>query len=541
MTADEIIDRMKTMIGDRSNFSARWQDCADYGMPGNNQITNKHAPGAKRVDTFQTVGENCIIQLAAGLYSYMFPTDSKAFALKINNEKFAENEDVKQWLHNVTDILHLHMIQSNFREAFFELLKSLGLFGTGCFQCEKGLKGQVLNFINFYMGEIYIDVDSRWNIDTVFRQFEYTARQAEQEFGRENLGEKVSIALDDPKKINDKFKFIYATYPRKGADGKNKDPLTMDYEVKYVSEDDKKIVKESGTPELSMQVSRFDRDATEKYGRSPMMKMLSDIQMLSEMKMVRIKAWEKMCDPPIVLPDDGSIWPLATQPGGVIHKATGGDDPFWFEFKGDLNKLNEAIDQTTKDIKDGFFISLFELPEQGVQMTATEVIQRAEQKMRTLTPIIGRLQSEHFNPMIHRMIRILGEAGVLPVMPEELMEAEYSIEYLGRLALALKSLESQGFIMTMDQLKVAFGELDRTEYLDNFDIDKASRNLARNNGVPATWLKNEDTVKAEREQQMKAAQQQAAMEQLPGLAKAAADAGKAPERGSLTERTLNAA
>jgi len=541
MTADEIIDRMKTMIGDRSNFSARWQDCADYGMPGNNQITNKHAPGAKRVDTFQTVGENCIIQLAAGLYSYMFPTDSKAFALKINNEKFAENEDVKQWLHNVTDILHLHMIQSNFREAFFELLKSLGLFGTGCFQCEKGLKGQVLNFINFYMGEIYIDVDSRWNIDTVFRQFEYTARQAEQEFGRENLGEKVSIALDDPKKINDKFKFIYATYPRKGADGKNKDPLTMDYEVKYVSEDDKKIVKESGTPELSMQVSRFDRDATEKYGRSPMMKMLSDIQMLSEMKMVRIKAWEKMCDPPIVLPDDGSIWPLATQPGGVIHKATGGDDPFWFEFKGDLNKLNEAIDQTTKDIKDGFFISLFELPEQGVQMTATEVIQRAEQKMRTLTPIIGRLQSEYFNPMIHRMIRILGEAGVLPVMPEELMEAEYSIEYLGRLALALKSLESQGFIMTMDQLKVAFGELDRTEYLDNFDIDKASRNLARNNGVPATWLKNEDTVKAEREQQMKAAQQQAAMEQLPGLAKAAADAGKAPERGSLTERTLNAA
>jgi len=541
MTADEIIDRMKTMIGDRSNFSARWQDCADYGMPGNNQITNKHAPGAKRVDTFQTVGENCIIQLAAGLYSYMFPTDSKAFALKINNEKFAENEDVKQWLHNVTDILHLHMIQSNFREAFFELLKSLGLFGTGCFQCEKGLKGQVLNFINFYMGEIYIDVDSRWNIDTVFRQFEYTARQAEQEFGRENLGEKVSIALDDPKKINDKFKFIYATYPRKGADGKNKDPLTMDYEVKYVSEDDKKIVKESGTPELSMQVSRFDRDATEKYGRSPMMKMLSDIQMLSEMKMVRIKAWEKMCDPPIVLPDDGSIWPLATQPGGVIHKATGGDDPFWFEFKGDLNKLNDAIDQTTKDIKDGFFISLFELPEQGVQMTATEVIQRAEQKMRTLTPIIGRLQSEYFNPMIHRMIRILGEAGVLPVMPEELMEAEYSIEYLGRLALALKSLESQGFIMTMDQLKVAFGELDRTEYLDNFDIDKASRNLARNNGVPATWLKNEDTVKAEREQQMKAAQQQAAMEQLPGLAKAAADAGKAPERGSLTERTLNAA
>lgn len=523
ITAEELINRMQTMEADRSNFSSRWQDCADYGTPGNNQVTLKHAEGQERPDSYQTVGENSIIQLASGLYSYMFPTDSKAFALKIDNEELAKKDNVKQWLHKVTDILHIHMVQSNFREAFFELLKSLCCFGTGCFSCERGKRDQILNFINFFMGEIFVDVDSRWNIDTVFRKYKYTARQAEQEFKRGNLGPKVALALDDPKKINDKFEFIYATFPRTDIDPAKKDDLSKPYAVYYVSVEDKKIVKEGGSPEFSMQVPRFDRDAAEKYGRSPMMKMLPDIKMLSEMAVVRIKAWEKMCDPPIVTESDSSIWPLATQPGGVIQKDPNSADPTWFEFKGDISTLNEAIEQIKKDIKDGFFISLFELPEQGVQMTATEVIQRAEQKMRTLTPIIGRLQSELFNRLIHRMIRILGEAGALPEQPPELKDADYSIEYLGRLALALKSLESQGFVMTMEQLKLAFGEVGRLEYMDNFDIDKASRNLGRNNGIPATWLKNEKLMKAEREQRAAEAKEQAAMEQLPDAAKALAD------------------
>ena len=41
-------------------------------------------------------GENDIIQLASGLYSYMFPTDAKAFALKVDNELLDGEDEVKQ-------------------------------------------------------------------------------------------------------------------------------------------------------------------------------------------------------------------------------------------------------------------------------------------------------------------------------------------------------------------------------------------------------------------------------------------------------------
>ncbi len=36
----------------------------------------------------------------------------------------------------------------------------------------------------------------------------------------------------------------------------------------------------------------------------------------------------------------------------------------------------------------------------GPQMTATEVVQRNEEKMRLLGPVLGRLQSEHDSELI---------------------------------------------------------------------------------------------------------------------------------------------
>lgn len=537
MTADEIIQRMKQMVSRRTNFSNLWQECEDYG-PGVSHITTQGTSGQARTDTFQAVGENSIVQLAAGLYSYMFPTDHKAFTLKVDNEELAENDNVKQWLHAVTDILHTHLIQSNFREAFIENLKSDVQFGTGCLHVERG-KLQVLNFINFFMGNIYVDVDSRMNVDTVFRYFDYTARQAEQDFGRENLGPKVLKALDDSKRMFDKFKFIYATYPRKDADGKNTDPLSMDYAVIYVCEDDRKIVKESGSPEFPMQVSRFDRVADNMYGRGPMMKELPDIRMLSDMKAVRIKCLEKMADPTLVAPDDGSLWPLSTEPASVMYMTPGGEKPFWFEFKGDISTLNEAINDLTKEIKDGFFLGLFEIPEDRTIKTATEIMKRAEMKLRGLTPIVGRQQSEKFNPLIHRMIRILSEIpGALPGLPEELIGIEYSVEYLGKLALVLASLESEGLVVTMQQLRESFGEED-TGWMDNFDKDRISRDMARNNAVPANWLKDVDLRDEERQIRAEAEQKQRELEQAQIMAAAAKDGGKAPEKGSATERILN--
>jgi len=559
MEALELLSRLEQYKSDRGNFPNLWQECADYGMPGNRQYTTKQSPGQQQDDTFQTVAETCIIELAAGLYSYMFPTDSKAFILAVDDEELSENDNVKQYLSKVTDTIHTYLTQSNFRHTFFEFLKSLCGIGTACFYSGPGkkrnggaFKKSAINFHSFHMSTVHIDIDDEEDVDTVFREFEYTAKQAVQKFGKDKLGELVLTAYADPKQMSSKkFTFLHACFPNDEADGKNTDALTMDYISYYVSVEDKLIIKQkefdhSGEPQNPYQIVRFDKDALEKLGRSPMMKMLSDVKMLSQLRFIRVKAWDKMCDPPLVLPDDGSIWPLSTAPGSVLHILPNGEKPFWFEFKGNLAGINDAIDKTTTDIKDGFFLDLFDLPQDDSVRTATEILARMEQKLRKLTPIIGRLQSELFNLLVERIISVLGEAGKLPEIPEELVGKDtIKIEYLGKIALVLKALEVQGFVITMEQLmpiiekQGAEGAIE--QIIDNFDLDKTSRSVARANGVPATWIRDIDEVNAMREQKAEQQKLLQMAEQLPNMANAYASGGKAPEDGSISEGLMNAA
>jgi len=549
MTAEEILTIQEDFETDRTNWDSSWQDCGNYGMPQNSQITTKKAKGqAAIIDLFDTTAEESNIQLAAGLYSYMFPTESRAFILEIDDDELNENDEVKQWLEKVTKIIHKYLVSSNFRQAFFEFLKSLGCYGTACLYEEKGKKIPI-TFICHHMAGIYISQNSDGIIDTIHRTFEYTARQAVQEFGIENLSEDIVTAYNTPRKKNKKFKFLHAVFPREEYDHEKDDPVNMPFVSVYIDRRAKKYIgKKSGYPELPYQVDRFDKDSLEVYGRSPMMKKLPDIKMVNTMQKTRIKGWEKQVDPPILLPDDGSIWPMATKPGGVIFYRSGGDKPEYWEFKGSLKEMEAAILTVQQAIQKGFFLDMFDPLVDRQNMTATEVMARVEQKMRFLTPIIGRLQSELFNPMIHRIIGILSKRkkikadgsteSLLPEMPEVLSEQDFSVMYLGRLALALRTLETEGLAKTLMEWAPLAGLSD---WLDNLDTDMAFRDSSRNNGMPATWLKEIDKVKAdrlEREQKLQAQQMVAA---APEIAKAAKAGGTAPEEGSITKGMMDAA
>ena len=539
MNAEDIIKRMGIMETDRAPWDTVFQDCGDYAMPQNSQITTKKGKGQKsNVDLFDTTMEESNIQLAAGLYSYMFPTsdEGRAFALEVDDEEVAEIDEVKQWLEKTTKTVHKYLISSNFRQAFFEFLKQLGCYGTACLYEEKGKKVPI-TFINYHIADIFIASNSDGIIDTVFRRFEYTARQAVQEFGKENLGEKINKAYENLKTMDKKFKFIHAVFPRVEYDPSKDDPNNMKFASIYVSRDEKKIISESGYEELPYHIDRFDKDAMEDYGRSPTMKKLPDAKMVNRMQKTRIKGWEKQVDPPVLLPDDGSIWPLATKPGGVIHYRAGGEKPEYWQFKGNLQTMEDAIASVQESIKRGYFLDKFDPLIDRQNMTATEVMARVEQMMRFLTPIIGRLQSELFNPMIERIIKILGKQRKLGDMPPELAEKEVSIMYLGRIALSLRTLETEGFTKTLTEWGPLIEILD---FMDNLDTDLAFRDSSRNNGMPATWLKDIEMVQQERQARIEAQQRQEMMQQLPEIAKAAKAAGTKPEEGSLTEMATNA-
>jgi hypothetical protein len=541
MNAQQIIDLVNKLGANRSNFEAQWQECADYGMPTSNQITVKSAAGHTKMDLFDTTAEECIIKASAGLYSYMFPADNKAFILKVDDEALNDADAVKQWLAKVTDIIHDYFIKSNFRKAFFQFLKSLLCFGTAVLYIDKGKKTPI-NYICRHVKGLYFTEDPEGNVDQVFYKFEFTAHQAIMEFGRENLDERILTAENE--RPTDTFEFIHAIYPRdpKEVDEESIDKLKMRYAEKYIDVMNKKEVEEGGHPEMPYIIDRFDKGELEQYGRSPMMKKLPDVKMINKMKKTRIKAWEKMTDPPVIVPNDGSIWPLATQPGGVIFKRPDADDPTYFEFKGNLQGMEEAILDVRNEIRMGFFVDIFEPLVDHKNMTAFEVDERKQEKLRSTIPVVGMRQSETFNPLIHRTIGVLMRANKIPPVPQELADAEYSIQFLGQIALSLKTLEVLGWMKVMEQI-TPLAEMGLTDLvqnvLDNYELDLIYRDSARNNGMSGTWLKDKKKVMQERGERAQAQQQQMLMQAAPDLTKAMANAGKAPEPGSPAEMLMN--
>ena len=553
LDADELIAIQERFESDRTYYESNWQDAADYGMPNQNQITRKDSPGATRPDLYDTTAEDSNIQLAAGLYSYLFPTDTtKAFVIQIDDSRLNDIDEVKQWCDKVTTVLHYHLIQSNFRQAFFEFLKSMSCYGPGCLYEEKGLNTPIV-FQCHHISGVYFDLNFDGIADTVSIERNITARQAVQKF-KDNLdtvGELVRQAAESSKTWNKKFEFIHFVMPRteyeRKSDGTHKDdPLNMPIASIWVNRTEKCKVSEDGFPEMPYQISNFDRDPNEVYGRSPMVKCLPDIRMVNHLQKALIKGSEKQVDPPVILPDDGSIWPLATQPGGVIYKRVGSDSPEWFKFEGDLTTLEKAILRTQQKIQKGFFLDMFDPLVDRQNMTATEVMARIEQKIRFLTPIIGRLQSDLFNPMIHRMMGILGRQtdektgqSLLPPIPEVLAGKNYHVMYLGRLALAMKTLETEGLVKTLTQWSPLF-EANDLSPLDNLDKDIAFRDSLRNNGTPATWIKNTEERDAIRQAQAEAQAQKEMVEQAKTASNAARNLSKQVEEGSPLEMIANA-
>ena len=538
-SAKEHIERMKRLETDRANFDAQFQDCADYVMPQNSQIISERASGEVRMDLFDTTGEESNIQLAAGLYSFMFPTETRAFALEVDDEELQKNDDVKQWLDSTTKTIHKRLISSTFREAFFEYLKSLGCFGTACLYEEKGKKTPIV-FINYFIRDIYIIRNSDGDVDSVYRRFKFSARQAHQEFGIENLGTKVQTAYKDLSNRDKKFEFLHIVQPREDRDDNADDSKNMPWSSEYISRDESEFVtnSEGGYEEFPYQVSVFDKDSLEDYGRSPTMKKLPDIRMANALKKIRIKGWDKMVDPTMLVKDDGSVWPLTTKPGGVVFYRD--EKPEWWKFEGNLSEINSAITETEQTIQRGYFVDMFDPLIDRQNMTATEIMARVEQKLRFLTPIIGRLQSGLFNPMINRIIGILGRQEKLPDMPPELSEKEFSIMYLGRLALALRTIETEGLTKTLQEW-APLNDMGIVEWLDHIDIPVAFRDSARNNGVPATWLRSEDGVQQIQADRAAQQAQQQMLEAAPDLAKAYKSVSGKPEEGSPAEEIVNAA
>ncbi len=504
-------DRLKT---GRQNWETHWQEVADYMQPRKADVTKTRSKGDKRTEQiFDSSPIQAVELLAASLHGMLTNPSTPWFSLRYKDEGLDADDEAKLWLEGVTETMYTAFNRSNFQQEIFELYHDLITFGTAAMFIEED-QNDLLKFSTRHINEIYVTENDKGRIDTVYRRFKITLRAAAQQFGG-GLSEEAKRKVDkDP---FDEIDILHAVYPRQDFNPAKKDKQNMEFESVYLEYKNGNELSVGGFVEFPFVVPRYLKASHEIYGRSPAMTALPDVKMLNEMSKTTIKAAQKQVDPPLLVPDDGFLLPVRTVPGGLNFYRSGTRDRIEPLNIGANNPLGLNMEEQRRNaIREVFYVNQLML-QQGPQMTATEVIQRNEEKMRLLGPVLGRLQSELLKPMIDRCFAILLRNNQFAQAPEFLSGQDIEIEYVSPLAKAQKSTELTSITRAIEIL----GSLANVApVFDYINFDALVKHVADLVGVPQKVLKLQSQVNAEREQQAQLAEQQAQMQQMQQVAEA---------------------
>jgi hypothetical protein len=226
-----------------------------------------------------------------------------------------------------------------------------------------------------------------------------------------------------------------------------------------------------------------------------------------------------------MVPDDGFMLPVRTTPGGLNFYRSGTRDRIEPLNIGANNPLGEhMLEQRRQAIRSAFYVDQLTLGT-GPQMTATEVIQRTEEKMRLLGPVLGRLQAELLRPLINRCFAILSRQKAFQPAPVALRDGSIDIGYVSPLAKAQRTGDVQS-ILQMIEFLLPLTQFD-PGVVDYLDMDGLAKHIIKVTGTPATVVRGDGEVSGIREQRAQQQAQQAEMAQISQVAEAAGAAAPA--------------
>jgi len=499
-----IVSRFEYLEGQRANWDSHYQELADYMLPRKADIVRKRARGEKRMELiFDGTALQSVDLLASSLHGMLTSGATPWFHLTLKDDELGRDEEVQAWLEDTSSRMMRAITMSNFETEVHEMYVDLVVFGTGCMFVEMDKKS--MRFSTRHISEFYVAEDQFGIVDTVFRKYVLPARQAVQRFGIENVSTFIQKRFE--KKPDEEVTVLHCVMPRKERDPTKQDNKNMPFASMYICMETKMVMQESGFQEFPYVVPRFLKATGEVMGRSPAMVALPDVKMLNLMSKTIIQAAQKLIDPPLLVPDDGFLLPVRTQPGGLNFFRSGTRDT--------ITPLNTGAnipiglnmeEQRRSAIRSAFYVDQL-LTGGSPNMTATEVVQRQEERMRVIGPVLGRLMNEMLRPMIDRVFALMLRADMLAPPPEILQGIDVDVEYVSPLARAQKSSSLNS---TMKALEILLPLAQALPVADHINADGLVNHVMDSLGVPKKVVKPQSEVDASREEQ--AAQQQAMME-----------------------------
>jgi hypothetical protein len=516
--------RLGGLLVDRMSWWTHWREIADYMIPRRyrwlvspNQASRGTAINQRIIDNTATRAGRV---LAAGMMSGITSPGRPWFRLTLDDADLAAFGPVKVWLDEVTRRMLTVYAESNFYTSLGTVYEDLAFFGTGNMIIYEDFE-DVIRCYTSCAGEYFLANSDRLAVDTMYRQFVLSMKQIASKFGEENCSEDVRSAVrTGGAMLTRELMIAHAIEPNddqlQGMKGFRGMPYREVYWEWGRSSD--RVLSWRGFHECPFIAPRWSISGNDAYGRGPGMDALGDVKQLQVEQKRKAQAIDKIVNPPMVADIQLQNQPASILPGGVTYVASLANDKPGFrpayEVKPQLGEMLEDIKEVQSRIDRTFFVDLFMMLAQmeGVQpRNDMEMMERKEEKMIQIGPVIERFENEALDPAIDRTFNIMLRAKLLPPIPRELKGQFIKAEYVSILSQAQKAAMTAGIERLMTFVG-RVGSVDPSAF-DNIDTDETIEEYADMIGVPAKLVRPIADVMKLRKQRADAQAQQAALAQ----------------------------
>ena len=446
-----ITRRMKALEEKRRPYEVRWQQIRDYQLPFVGEFENtpdKTSPARRRdLKIAHGITWRCAQIFAAGVMSGLTPPSRQWFKFVFSDPNLNANIDALKVLDERYEIVNSVLSRSNFYDSANVVYLELP-FG----QCPLAIFYDAQNGIRFQpqtIGTYYLDVDGFGRVNTFARKMDMTIGQIIDCFGFEALNENMRQQYQESSDYTKKYTVCWLVEPNTDRLPGKIDNLNMPYRSMYWLENtpEDEFLYVGGFEEWAIPVARYLVSGLEPYAKGPGWFAEGDSKMLQMLKKDALTAVELSIKPPMQ-------GPASLMNNGGVNLVPGGmttvDDAMQQTVK-PLFNVNLAIQDvrveiaaTEESIKRAYSADLFLMLENvdNSRMTAREVMERTQEKLQQLGPVVERMQNEFLSPAINRVYNILERSGAFPPIPEELQdvlnEQDIRVDYISPLAQAQK-------------------------------------------------------------------------------------------------------
>lgn len=396
---------------------------------------------------FDSTAADANERLASNLrFTLMDVNDDNWFGLSSGDDTLDENYYYKEWLRETTRRINKAFYTSGLGLIAHELFLDLPALCMGAMYIEEGRPGGAPFSINsIHLKNITVGEDANEKPNSWYVEYEYTAQQAQERFGFENLSLKVQKQLDDGNQF-DKSKYLHIVKPRVLAEQRGLGNTRLPFASFWLDLGDNRVISESGYYEQPYVTPRWSKRKGDTFGVGPGINKLPTIKVINAMERNQMLADGRKVEPPMDVEVGAYDKPLKMS-RRAINKRNKNSNPAVPIIQDAHHYQIEQwrFEQRRDEINEAFFRNALSLIDRS-QMTATEVMQRTRENLKTLGPVYERLVTELLDPLIRRAYGIMKRGGMLPDVPDELRGKEINVIYKSPLAIAQEGAEVEAIV-----------------------------------------------------------------------------------------------